>query len=75
MRSSYFAPLVTLPVIIAAPGNYVTRDGQVVTIDTASSRHNFRCKGSYKNGVREGWHKSGRIFAGYETANDVVKAA
>lgn len=75
MSSAYFAPLVTKPVLIAAPGQYVTRCGEAVTIVKASSKHDFGCVGSYENGTPERWHKSGRIFAGIETENDIVSPA
>jgi hypothetical protein len=75
MSSAYYAPFVTLPVVITTPGNYVTRGGETVTIDMVSTRHDHGCRGNYSTGEREGWHKSGRIYAGIETANDIVKAA
>lgn len=75
MASAYFAPLVLLPTIITAPGKYLTRSGAVVTVESASQKHDFRCVGTYPCGTREGWHKSGRIFAGCLTVNDIVAAA
>lgn len=71
--SAYFAPLVTLPVVVAVPGAYLTRGNEVVTVVVASARNDFGCRGTYSNGVREGWHRSGRIFAGQESANDIVQ--
>lgn len=75
MKSAYFAPLVVLPVIVAEPGNYVTRCGETVSVSAVSWRNDFGCTGLYSNGVRERWHRSGRIFAGQETANDIVRPA
>jgi len=75
MSSAYFAPFVSFPVVILAPGRYLTRCGETVTVDAVSSRHDFACVGAYDNGVRERWHKSGRLFAGRETANDIIRMA
>lgn len=76
MRSSaHFLPLVCLPVVIERPGNYITRCGEVVTVGAVSSRNDFGCSGLYSDGVRERWHRSGRVFASCETANDVVRIA
>ncbi|MDP9897392.1 hypothetical protein J2W32_006451 [Variovorax boronicumulans] len=75
MSSAYFCPLVTKPVVVVAAGHYVTRCGEVVTVSQVSTKHDFGCRGRYGNGTVEGWHKSGRIFAGIETANDIVGPA
>jgi len=74
MTSAYYAPLVTKPDVISAPGEYVARSGEVVTITVASSRHDHGCIGTYGNGIADRWHKSGRIFAGMESGNDIVRA-
>lgn len=75
MNSAYFAPLVTLPTVIDGPGAYVTRCGETVLIDAASSKHCFGCRGVYENGgIADSWHRSGRILASRETANDIVRA-
>ena len=73
--SAYFASMVTLPIIIAGPGQYVTRGGEPVTIERASTTHGFNCYGVYANGVRDSWHRSGRLYAGTESRNDIVRAA
>ena len=73
--AAYFASLVTLPTLIDAPGSYVTRDGKVVSVSAVSDRHDFGCVGTYRNGIRESWHRSGRILATSETANDIVGSA
>ena len=70
--SAYFTSLVTLPTIITSPGQYRTRGGAVVTVSHVSTRPDFRCHGSYANGVRDGWHKSGRLYAGALSQNDIV---
>jgi predicted nucleic acid-binding protein len=71
--SIYFIPLFTLPNIIDAPGEYLTRGGDRVMIDRASTRHDYGCVGSYVGcGTAEKWHKSGRILATSQTRNDVV---
>jgi hypothetical protein len=74
--SAYFVPLITLPIIINEPGEYHTRGGDRVTIDRASTGHDYGCVGSYvKCGRADKWHKSGRILATSETLNDVVSKA
>lgn len=72
--SAYFAPLVTLADIITEAGDYVTRAGERVTIEQVSTRHDFMCVGYYHDAdrTRDGWHKSGRIYASKETQCDVV---
>lgn len=72
MSSAYYASLVCLPDIIDEPGEYETRCGESVQITETSRRHDHNCVGTYSNMVLEHWHKSGRIYAGKETANDVV---
>lgn len=72
---AWYASLVTKPDIITAPGEYVTRSGETVTVTDASRRHDFRCIGTYSNGIREGWHKSGRLYFGIESKNDIVRHA
>ena len=69
---AYWVPLVSQPVVIDGPGHYVTRSGEVVTVTKSSRKHDFGCVGAYGNDVAESWHKSGRILASRETANDVV---
>lgn len=69
---AYFAPFVVLPTVIGGPGKYVTRSGENIEIAKSSNRHDFGCVGSYSNKTTERWHKSGRLFASRETANDVV---
>ncbi len=74
--SVYFIPLFSLPVIINEPGEYLTRGGDRVTIDRASTRHEFGCVGSYVAcGTAEKWHMSGRILATSQTQNDIVRKA
>lgn len=75
MTTAYFAPLVTLPVIITEPGGYFTRNGEKVSVTSVSTQHDFGCGGHYGNGTHERWHKSGRIFAGSLSANDIVRKA
>jgi hypothetical protein len=76
MSSAYFASLVLLEVIIDAPGEYLTRSGEQVTIEKASSRHDFGCIGRYAGcGTQDRWHKSGRLFAGQLSGNDIVSRA
>lgn len=77
MSLAYMAPLVILPTVIDKAGRYVTRRGETVVVDSVSRRYRaeFGCDGRYDNGVSEAWHKSGRLLAGTETANDIVRTA
>jgi len=75
MTAAYFAPLVTLPVLIDAPGDYLTRSGERVTIRRPSWRNEFGCIGQYANGTAESWHRSGRLFAGQQSDNDITAKA
>lgn len=75
MNSAYFYPLIFLPNLIGTPGKYVTRCGETVTVDAASAKHDFGCRGHYADGIAESWHKSGRINASRECNNDIVRAA
>jgi hypothetical protein len=73
MTSAYFAPLVNKPIIIDGIGQYKTRKGEVIDIITYDHTHRFSCIGTYPYGEREGWHRSGRIYAGFECDNDIVE--
>jgi hypothetical protein len=72
---AYWAPFVTLPVIITEPGEYITRGGEKVIVESVSTKHDFDCLGTYSTGQSEGWHKSGRLFAGRTSQNDIVSKA
>lgn len=71
---SWFTGLAVLSTVITVPGNYITRNGEQVTITEATSRHEFQCHGFYPNGVAERWHKSGRLLFGQEQQNDIVRS-
>ncbi len=77
MSKAPFASLVTLPDIITEPGEYITRGGEVVTVNIVSNHHDFGCKGVYTSGMfagtPEGWHKSGRLYLRAQSANDIIK--
>ncbi|QIG65745.1 hypothetical protein phiOC_p080 [Ochrobactrum phage vB_OspM_OC] len=76
MAKAYFLPLVSLPVVIDESGEYVTRCGDVVTVTIVSTKHDMGCHGFYNaGGVSESWHKSGRLYAGTESFNDIVRKA
>lgn len=69
----YFGPLVTMPTIITEPGQYLTRSGELVEITKVSAFHEFACAGTYAEAARrDDWHKSGRLYATLECANDIV---
>jgi hypothetical protein len=72
--SMYIYPLLFLPVVIDEAGLYLTRGGDKVKVDQVTTKHSFGCIGVYEGSeTKDGWHKSGRIFSGTETANDIVE--
>lgn len=72
--TTYFIPLFSLPAIVNEPGEYLTRGGERVMVERVSARHDFNCVGQYaSSSIAERWHKTGRIMATSETANDIVK--
>jgi len=72
---AWFSAFVTMPTIITAPGKYVTRCGEVVTVEVAKQKHIFGCSGTYSTGQREEWHMTGRLMFDRETPNDIVGVA
>lgn len=75
MSIAWFCAFLTLPAGITAPGQYRTRGGEVVTVERVSTRHEFGCKGTYSTGQRDGWHKTGRLYFGMLSNNDIVSPA
>lgn len=73
--TAYFHQLVLKPAIIDGVGNYKTRCGETVAITmyTYKPQHDFDCHGKYANGIRESWHRSGRLYADIECDNDIVE--
>ena len=61
-----------MPPIITAPGQYRTRRGELVTITEVAKGHMFACRGTYPCGTVDHWHKSGRLYAGRESINDII---
>lgn len=74
MSSAYFVPFLGMPELITGPGKYVTRCGDIVSIQKVSAKQNFGCHGHYPHGIAESWHKSGRLYANRECDNDIVGA-
>lgn len=73
-NKAYYAPLVLLPVVIDRAGRYKTRAGEEVEVFEVSARNDHGCIGAYlKTGIPEHWHRSGRVFAGQLTDNDIVR--
>jgi len=70
-----FLSFLSLPTVVTSPGQYITRCGETVTVETVSRRPNFGCRGQYTNGVREGWHHTGRLYFGMLSANDIIRRA
>ena len=71
-NSADFASLVTLPAVIDAPGEYLTRAGEHVVLTETTTKHRFGCHGTYPCGTPDHWHKSGRLYFGIECSNDIV---
>lgn len=72
MSSAYFSSFILLD----GPGEYLTRGGERVTIDQASTRHDFGCSGRYSGcNTQDHWHKSGRLSASSQSKNDIVARA
>lgn len=72
-RIPYAAFFLSFPEVITTPGQYVTRSGETVTIENADNAHWKR--GHYADGTPERWNRSGRIFSGQETQNDIIRPA
>lgn len=64
--------LASLAVIIKHPGEYLTRKGEVVRIETVAAGRQFACKGVYSCGTVDHWHRSGRLYVGRESINDIT---
>ena len=62
---------MTLPTVIDSQGEYITRSGEVVEVTDVSGHHWKH--GRHQNGISETWHRSGRIFSGRETENDIIR--
>ncbi len=70
-------PHYLLPVLVEAPGDYLTRRGDLVRVSAVVGPGVFaaRVLGEYGDGVRESWRTSGRVFYGVESPNDIVASA
>jgi len=77
------AEIEDLPKIITAPSDYITRNGDRVTISEVqpdSSPYTFKAKGSiwkmFRGAMRprgnDVWHKSGRLDMVAEKGGDIV---
>ena len=65
-----------LPTIITGPGRYITRCGEVVTIDfVVPMKCFYSAHGNYANGVKERWDRTGRLLPSTLSDNDVVGVA
>lgn len=71
----WFSSLVVLPVVVDAPGEYLTRGGERVRVTEVSTKPAFACRGEYPNGTRDAWHRSGRLYFGTLSLNDLVAKA
>lgn len=70
---------VTMPTIIVAVGQYVTRCGEIVTVEEIEigpygipGAGVKAANGHYGNGIKESWDVSGRLYSGQTCDNDIV---
>lgn len=70
-----FVSVAGLPTLITGPGQYVTRCGEIVTVESVDRAYAFGRDGTYPGGPLESWHRTGRLFFGCESSNDIVRAA
>jgi hypothetical protein len=66
-----------LPIVVDAPGSYLTRGGDVVTVEIISTSGGYgyqnRADGHYSTGVRETWScRGGRVLPYSLSQNDIV---
>lgn len=66
--------LYVLPTIIDGPGEYVTRGGETVTVESVVGPGiiTARAYGSYSCGIRESWYANGRVLPFSASLNDIV---
>lgn len=60
--------------IVTGPGQYLTRSGEVVTVERTWTGI-LSARGHYSCGTPERWSLSGRILGGLITPNDIVARA
>lgn len=67
-------PHYLLPVLVEAPGPYLTRGGDIVRVKAVVGPGVFTAwaRGEYEDGTPEAWRTSGRIFQNIESPNDIV---
>ena len=68
----YLMAFAKFPRVINAPGKYLTRGGEIVTVDTVEPGMHTFYRGSYSCGIKESWHNTGRIFSRTDSQNDIV---
>lgn len=67
-----------LPKVVDAPGSYLTRGGEVVTVSrivASGGAYGYmnRAEGHYSNGIPETWScRGGRVLPFYLSQNDIV---
>jgi hypothetical protein len=67
-----------LPRVVDGPGSYLTRGGEVVTVEriTNGFGYNNRAEGHYSNGIAEAWScRGGRVLPFSLSQNDIVARA
>lgn len=64
---------MSLPKIVTESGKYLTRYGDLIVVDAIGHIAKFSCVGSYPDGVKESWHRSGRLYANVKCANDIIQ--
>lgn len=66
-------PLYCLPTIVTRPGRYRTRGGAVVTVNKIDDAAAYSARGHHPNGVREAWHRSGRLLPNIPSPHDIIE--
>ena len=64
---------VVLPTIISEPGNYLTRCGEIVNIESIIPNTAYGACGKYPNQVEDRWDVCGRLYPSILSNNDIVK--
>lgn len=70
-----FVQHIILPTIVTRPGRYVTRCGEVVTVERITTGLHASAYGYYSNGIEERWDACGRLLPHSLSKNDIVQSA
>lgn len=73
-RPTHFVPPVYFggPAVVTRPGEYLTRGGEVVVVESVEPRGPYGVRGRYRDGVKDTWDMTGRLLPGTLSQNDIV---